>query len=332
MNVESHKTIGTMKKIYTALLFSVALGFGLSSCNEDKVDFDHSIFENKEAQANAEAAKNDFDRWLDDNYLAPYNVSFKYRMEDIESDMKYNLVPASYDKSVALAKIVKHVWIDAYNEVAGPDFLRTYIPRTIHLIGSPAYDNSGTMVLGTAEGGAKITLYNVNDLDLKNISIDMLNEYYFKTMHHEFAHILHQRKNYDVAFDRITEDSYVGSNWYIYTDPETGSTSGRTLQQAWKAGFVTPYAMSESREDFVENVANYVIHDQAYWDNMLSKAGSEGAALIQQKFTIVYNYMKETWGIDLNKLRTVVLRRQNDVLSLDLTVPATTNSTHSNAE
>ena len=159
MNVESHKTIGTMKKIYTALLFSVALGFGLSSCNEDKVDFDHSIFENKEAQANAEAAKNDFDRWLDDNYLAPYNVSFKYRMEDIESDMKYNLVPAAYDKSVALAKIVKHVWIDAYNEVAGPDFLRTYIPRTIHLIGSPAYDNSGTMVLGTAEGGAKITLY-----------------------------------------------------------------------------------------------------------------------------------------------------------------------------
>lgn len=90
--------------------------------------------------------------------------------------------------------------------------------------------------------------------------------------------------------------------------------------------------MSESREDFVENVANYVIHDQAYWDYMLSKAGSEGAALIQQKFTIVYNYMKETWGIDLNKLRTVVLRRQNDVLSLDLTVPATTNSTHSNAE
>ena len=47
---------------------------------------------------------------------------------------------------------------------------------------------------------------------------------------------------------------------------------------------------------------------------------------------IVYNYMKETWRIDLNKLRTLVLRRQNDVLSLDLTVPATTNSTHSNAE
>ena len=73
----------------------------------------------------------------------------------------------------------------------------------------------------------------LNELDVNNI--EDLNEYYFKTMHHEFAHILHQRKNYDVAFDRITEDSYVGSNWYIYTDPETGSSrvvttnsSGRT--------------------------------------------------------------------------------------------------------
>lgn len=332
MNVESHKTIGTMKKIYTALLFSVALGFGLSSCNEDKVDFDHSIFENKEAQANAEAAKNDFDRWLDVNYLAPYNVSFKYRFEDNESDKKYNLAPADFDKSVALAKIVKHVWMEAYNEVAGSDFLRTYIPRTIHLVGSPAYDKAGTMVLGTAEGGVKITLYNVNDIDLSRINIAMLNEYYFKTMHHEFAHILHQRKNYDVAFDRITEDSYIGSNWYIYTDPETGGTSDRTAQQAWQAGFVSPYAMSESREDFVENIANFVTHDQAYWDNMLQQAGDKGAALINQKFTIVYNYMKESWGIDLNKLRSTVLRRQEEIKTLDLTLPKASESTHSNEE
>ena len=36
------------------------------------------------------------------NYTYPYNVDFKYRMQDIESDHKYNLVPADYDKSVAL--------------------------------------------------------------------------------------------------------------------------------------------------------------------------------------------------------------------------------------
>ena len=39
-------------------------------------------------------------------------------MQDIESDHKYNLVPADYDKSVALAKIIKHVWMEAYTELA----------------------------------------------------------------------------------------------------------------------------------------------------------------------------------------------------------------------
>lgn len=159
---------------------------------------------------------NGFDEWLLANYTYPYNVDFKYRMQDIESDHKYNLVPADYDKSVALAKIIKHVWMEAYTELAGPAFLRSYVPKTFHLIGSPAYDSSGTKVLGTAEGGKKITLYEVNSLDFENVDIEVLNEYYFKTMHHEFAHILHQKRNYDPSFDRITEGKYVGSDWYFY--------------------------------------------------------------------------------------------------------------------
>ena len=61
-------------------------------------------------------------------------------MKDIESDHKYNLVPADYDKAVALSKIIKHVWMDAYVELAGMDFLRVYVPKTFHLIGSPAYE------------------------------------------------------------------------------------------------------------------------------------------------------------------------------------------------
>ena len=61
---------------------------------------------------------NGFDEWLLANYTYPYNVDFKYRMQDIESDHKYNLVPADYDKSVALAKIIKHVWMEAYTELA----------------------------------------------------------------------------------------------------------------------------------------------------------------------------------------------------------------------
>lgn len=87
------------------------------------------------------------------------------------------------------------MWLEAYDEATGnPNFLRQYIPKTIHFIGSPAYEDNGTMVLGTAEGGMKITLYNVNDINPDQIDINLLNDYYFQTMHHEFAHILHQTK------------------------------------------------------------------------------------------------------------------------------------------
>ncbi len=285
-----------------------------ASCNDDSVDKDNSIFEHKEVVRNA------FDRWLLNNYIYPYNIDVKYRMEDLESSMGFILAPATYEKSVALVKIVKHVWLDAYDEVAGINFMRSYVPRTIHIIGSEAYNQNGTTVLGTAEGGMKITLYNVNNINPSNLNIEQLNAYYFRTMHHEFAHILHQTRNYDPAFDRITEGSFLSDSWYIYQDPETLENYLRTDKQAWEAGFVTPYAMSEPREDFVETITTYVTHDQAYWDNMLKEAGTEGAKLINSKFAVVYSYMRDTWNIDLTKLRTTVLRRQNEVLYLDLKI------------
>ena len=99
-----------------------------------------------------------------------------------------------------------------------------YVPKTFHLIGSPAYESSGNMVLGTAEGGKKITLYNVNDLNVKKINIEKLNDYYFETMHHEFAHILHQKRNFDPSFNRISEGKYVGADWYYYMTAEGKSS------------------------------------------------------------------------------------------------------------
>ena len=66
----------------------------------------------------------------------------------------------------------------------------------------------------------------------------MLNEYYFQTMHHEFAHILHQTKNFDPSFERITENSYVGSDWYIKTDPVTGLALHVVIRMLGKKGLL----------------------------------------------------------------------------------------------
>ena len=269
-----------MRKYIIYTLISIST-FGIIACNnDDEIDRGHSIFTTEPVEYN------EFDQWLLKNYTYPYNIDFKYRMQDIESDQKYKLVPADYDKAIMLSKIIKHVWMEAYTELAGPNFVRSYVPKTFHLIGSPAYDSSGTMVL--------------------------LNKYYFETMHHEFAHILHQKRNYDPSFERICEGKYIGTDWYQESDRDGGNTN------AWKQGFVTAYAMSEAREDFVENIAMYVTHDETYWSTMLAKAGETGAAIINEKFAIVYNYMFETWGIDLNDLRAIVLRRQQEIPELEL--------------
>ncbi|WP_018666140.1 zinc-binding metallopeptidase [Bacteroides gallinarum] len=308
-----------MKRYIVYSLLVLAVSGLFVSCNQDTdIDYGNSIFE-----GGSETAQNAFDRWIQNNYTGPYNIQLKYHMEDKESDMTHVLVPATYEKSVVLAKIVKHVWLEAYDETTGnPDFLRHYVPKILHFVGSPAFEDNGTMVVGTAEGGMKITLYNVNDVDPKNISIDILNEYYFQTMHHEFAHILHQTKSFDPSFERITENAYVGADWYIKTDPVTGASSSRSDKDAWLEGFVTAYAMSEPREDFVENISMYVTNTETYWDDMLTNAGDTGRALIQRKFDIVYNYMLQTWNIDLDRLREAVLRRQNEIAKgeVDLSV------------
>ena len=231
--------------------------------------------------------------------------------------MGYNLVPADYDKSVALAKMVKFLWLDAYEELAGPHFIRTYCPKIIQLIGSPAYNSKGEVVLGTAEGGLKITLYNVNAIDLDNIDIDELNYWYFKTMHHEFAHILHQTKEYSTDFGTISASNYQAGSW-VNVEEVVHPQLGKIAPAALNMGFISSYGSSEPQEDFVEFISIYVTHTAEYWDALVSLANDYGREIIDQKLAIVKDYMKTTWEIDLDELRTVVQRRSQEVLDMDL--------------
>lgn len=71
--------------------------------------------------------------------------------------------------------------MEAYDEIWGIDMTRTYVPKLLQFIGNVAYTESG-MILGQAEGGMKVTLFRVNEIDKNNLSVAQLNEYYFKTM------------------------------------------------------------------------------------------------------------------------------------------------------
>lgn len=290
-----------MKKNIYAILLAFVASFALMSCSDDDPSSE-SIFPTTSPKRDA------FDKWLLENYTFPYNVEMKYKMEDIESDMKYHLVPADSAKTAKLSIIMKYIWFDAYNEVVGPDFIKENMPRTIHFIGSPAYNSEGTMVRGTAEGGLKITLYMVNSLDDKTLKdYDTMNTYYFHTLHHEFTHILNQKIPYDQSFKLITESGYVSGDWYTISD-----------KTAHQAGFITPYAMVEPLEDFAEMLSGYVTKSQSEWNAILADAGTTGAASISAKLDIVRNYMQESWNVDIDQLRAAVLRRASTLSAVDL--------------
>jgi substrate import-associated zinc metallohydrolase lipoprotein len=290
-----------MKKIYLFLL-TAFVAFGMTSCGDDDPD-------GAEIFPTSAVNRDSFDKWLLKNFTMPYNVEVKYKMEDIYSDMSYDLVPADSANSAKLMKIAKYLWFDAYAEVMGPEFVKENVPRVIHLIGSPAYNvGQGTMVLGTAEGGYIVTLYMVNSLDDDMLAdYSLMNEYYFHTMHHEFTHIMTQKKSYSENYQLITANSYVNGDWYQKSDHE-----------AHQAGYVTPYSMSESNEDFAEVMSTYITDSPEQWQAILDDAGTEGAAYINQKLAIVRTYMKESWGLDIDKMRDCIQRRGKQLGSLDL--------------
>lgn len=287
------------------LMLALATGLGLASCSSNDPD-SATIFPVESPQRDA------FDLWLQKNYTSPYNIDFKYKMEDIESDYSYTLVPADSAKSAKLAILVKYLWLDSYAEVMGQDFVKSYVPRVIHLVGSPAYNSNGTMVLGTAEGGLKVTLYMVNELTntvLKDYNT--MTSYYFHTMHHEFTHILNQKKPYDTSYNKITESGYVSGNWYQVADTT-----------AHGKGFVTPYAMSEGQEDFAEMLSSYITQTEEQWQAILADAktygGTTAVEALEQKLNLVRSYMSESWNCDIDQLRSTILRRGSEMQSLDL--------------
>lgn len=344
-----------------------------TACNND--EFTETIFPDVPDELDPTSYTYKFDKWLKQEYLDKYNLDFRYKMQDVGADMNYNLVPAKYENAIDLAVLTKYLWFDVYGKIVNEEFLKANGPRIIHLIGSPAYNpNTGSMILGLAEGGIKVSLFRVNEMDINDFMT--LNEYYFKTMHHEFAHILHQTKTIPSEFRALSTGRYDDGNWTSQFEPRMNSI-----------GMVTNYASSQMREDFAEVVANYITNTDAQWAQMMEyascgwettseegdtdalyfryyyyddndaqnqksgiylinegvivkttdeagneimtyrnkkdskgnpivvyqsedKDGIDGAAIINQKVSIVRTWFKDEWGLDLDALRKEVQERQ----------------------
>ena len=294
MNIYSLKKI-RCKSCFAALILTGWAGL-LASCSEEELS--------KESVITIDQVDyTPFDYWLERNYVAPYNIEFKYRYEDNESDMDYYVIPARYEAAIKLAHIVKYMCLESYDEVGGIEFTRAYFPKLIFAMGEWEYENNGTFILGTAEGGRKIFLAGTNYVEQYAKDADELNRYYLKTIHHEFTHIMNQTVNYSADFQLITGSGYVADKW---SEPPYNDNY-------LPRGYITAYAQHSHEEDFAEMLSTYVCNSQQRWQRWLEMAGTEGARLIMAKFDIVNAYMIDNFGIDLVTLRTVVQRRQQDI-------------------
>ena len=272
------------------------------------------------------------DTFVKKNFLEPYNLKFIYKMEDVGTDMQKNLVPATYENSVILAVLVKYLWLDVYAKLAGEKevFLKKYSPRIIHVIGSPGYNSDGSRTVGVAEGGIKVTLMEVNRLDVNQIEGQRgLNELFFHTMHHEFGHILDQTVLRPSSFNTISSGLYDAAGWAEKND---------SIQAA--LGFVTPYGSSQAGEDWVEVLACYVTYDQDRWDILLNAAQYDWEEIdyqvedYQKKYPRAYQdyltgysrmtqnydtigYLRETANYEYKLVRKVVPRNADGWVAKD---------------
>ena len=170
-------------------------------------------------------------------------------------------------------------------------------------------NGDGTITQGTAEGGLKVTLFQVNWLN-ENDPVS-LNKTFFKVMHHEFSHILHQNKIWPDEYNTISASDYSPTSWY----------NRRTLADYAPKGFVTPYASSQPREDIAEVTAALITFSDAEWSAIFTAAGEEGKAKLLKKINIIKTYMKNTWKIDMDALRAISLRRLQEIPHLQLIKP-----------
>ena len=286
-----------MKRLAYILTAMLAAFPFLVSCQQDNPDREHSIIVvNKKDRT-------PFDDWLDTYFVHPYNIQFKYRYQMDESTLSYTSIPADYHAAIMMAHIVKFMCIDTYDEVAGIDFTRRYFPKMFFLMGEWEYKNNGTMILGTAESGRKIKLAGINYLPGYSRDPDQLNHYYLKTIHHEFTHILNQTKDFPVKFSQITPESYVTDSW------------NDTDSDYLKRGFISKYSQHSDREDFAEMMSMYITNSPERWESWLNTAGDSGRSFLESKLDIVRDYMDNSFGIDLDELRSVILRREAELAS-----------------
>jgi len=247
-------------------------------------------------------SKTDLDKWIGTNFLIPYNINVYYEWNQNLVDNSKYLFPPKLDKVQPAMEVVKKIWIDSYTTIGGINFVKKIAPREFVLVGGVNLNTNGTVTLGLAEAGQRVTLFEVDNLNKKNRAnvIEFIH-----TIQHEYVHILNQTKPFDEqAWSKLTPSGYTTS-WY---NEETANS--RNL------GFITSYARLNIYEDFAETAATILNSSKAEYDAILAGVkDATGKANIKAKEALVVKYYKDAYNIDFYALRDEAQKNTDAVIN-----------------
>jgi len=272
-----------MKRLFNCIL-ALTLGLGISSCSKDEnldVDltkYNYDTFE-----------KLPIDDYINTNLTVPYNIEVVYRFDRSQTDINKNISPPKIEQVQPAVDMVINGFLKVFEKVAGPTFIKTYTPKQFVLFGSHAYNSNGSVTLGTADGGRRVVLYDINNVN-PNSPTDIKRR--LRTIHHEFTHIVNQIVAIPPSFREVTTDNV--ADW---------TAAANTDAEALRLGFISQYSRSNFGEDFAETVAHLLIEGQAYYNQRIAASSEDGAKKLRAKQTIVEDYYKQFFNIDFKELQ-----------------------------
>ena len=265
-------------------LLGLAALFASSSCSKDEnLEVDLSAYNYDGFE------KLPIDDYIYDQLTKPYNVEVVYRFDRSHTDVGKDISPPKLENVQPAVDMILNGFIKIFEDVAGDTFIKTYSPKQFVLFGSHAYNSNGTVTLGTADGGRRVVLYDVNNISAVD-GADIKRR--LQTIHHEFTHIVNQIVAIPPSFRVVTTD-YV-ADWV---------GADNTEEQALELGFVSRYARSSFGEDFAETVAHLLVNGQTFYDHRIATSSPEGAEKLRLKQSIVEDYYKQFLDIDFKELQ-----------------------------
>nr|WP_311459109.1 substrate import-associated zinc metallohydrolase lipoprotein [uncultured Capnocytophaga sp.] len=339
-------------KLYLPLLLALLY----VGCSKDTPNKSQSVVQLSSAEEIKN--RTELDRYIIEKFTQPYNVNIVYRFSEnnISRNMFRYVAPPSAEKALQMANFLKYMYYEPYTMLTPKGFLQNYSPKELVFIGSRAFSDVGTAYNGLATNAVKIEMLGVNNInpnttdptEIKNIDNRVL-----RLIYHESSHLLEQVKIVPKEFEKLSIADYKGGAWTRSWTGETYLKSGFISAYASDnihedfvetiARYIIYYQKNQcscNTTDATLDTDGDGLNDTAYntwkteilrkgyiWEEELAKADGKndanatytGKEILLKKITMVKNYLKGEWNIDLDALRNEIHRRHALLQTKDFT-------------